>query len=135
MRELSNPTPELATQIMAEVEFPDRLVGYKMNPMSGYEQTSIYSLEEAVPFLYMDSLGQLLAKGNGGSMGYLDLPKLQQFVANALGDQELALAIQEEMDAAESYRDQIGPIRELIINRLEQCQEVLALSTEDNIQE
>lgn len=132
MQELNKPTPELAAKVMAEVEFPDRLVGYKMNPMSGYEQTSIYSLQECVPFLYMDDLGQLLAKGNAGSMGYMDLETLQKWVGDVLGDTELSTALRKEMDAVESYREQIAPVRELIIKRLEQCQEVLNPTTEED---
>ena len=76
MVEFSEPSDELAARILGEVGFEERFVGTKMTPMAGNRVFSIYSFEEAVDFLHMDSLEDLLNVERHPSVGYLDLEQL-----------------------------------------------------------
>ena len=73
MKNLSTPSRELASRILKEVKYEQRFAGTKMTPMAGNRLTSIYSFEEAVQFLHVDDLGDLMSMGSGASIGYLNL--------------------------------------------------------------
>ncbi|MDI3281340.1 MAG: hypothetical protein QJR13_08235 [Bacillota bacterium] len=121
MAVLSEPSRELALKLLREVEYEERLVGYKMSPATGNEQCSLYSLQEVADFLRMDSLEHYLLKGGHPFIGYIDLEELTRWVGEVLGDQELARALEEELKQGESYQSKVALVKPLLKQRLEQC--------------
>jgi len=94
MKPFQPPTKELATRILGEVDFPDRLIGHKMRRRMGPVPVSLYSFEEVVRFLTED-------------IPQIDLEDLHTWVGEKIGDKDLALAIEEisrkDMDDPEKF--------------------------------
>ena len=94
MKPFQPPTKELATRILGEVDFPDRLIGHKMRKRMGPVPVSLYSFEEVVRFLTED-------------IPQIDLQDLRTWVGEKIGDKDLARAIEEisrkEMDDPEKF--------------------------------
>lgn len=126
MVKLSEPSMELAERLLSEVGFEERFVGTKMTPMAGNRVSSIYSFEEAVDFLHMDSLEDLLAVGGRSSVGYLDLDQLKRWVREVFGDKELAEEMGKEIKKSNSYMDKVKIIKQLMQQRLSQCNKWLS---------
>ncbi len=132
---LSQPSRELATRLLRRVSFKERLIGFRSNPGPGDLEESIYSFEEASFFL------------DGGDLTGMDwvnsIPfnALKKWVGETLGDKELALAIGEiasEVDKAPNPFQEvlkrielIPPVKALMKQRLEQCEEVLGIVREE----
>ena len=121
---LLKPPKEIATKIVREVGFEERLVGVTMLPMAGTQVSSIYSFQEAVEFLHMDSLQDLLAVGSRSHIGYLDLDQLKTWVSEVFGDKELAERIDKEIQNSGSYAERVKVIKELMQERLSQCKDM-----------
>jgi len=94
MKPFRPPTKELATRILGEVDFPDRLIGHKMRKRMGPVPVSLYSFEEVVRFLTED-------------IPQIDLEDLHTWVGEKIGDRDLARAIEEisrkDMDDPEKF--------------------------------
>ncbi|MBO8126887.1 MAG: hypothetical protein H0Z38_06605 [Firmicutes bacterium] len=120
MAELSKPSPELAAKILKEVEYDNRLVGLMMTPMSGSFERSLWSFEEAVNFLHIDKD----LHSNQASIRYIDLNLLQRWIAEVFSDTELAAAIRNEIAKYKTFGERVNPVRELMLERLNQCKTV-----------
>jgi hypothetical protein len=114
MKPFQPPTKELATRILGEVGFPDRLIGHKMRRRMGPVPVSLYSFEEVVRFLTED-------------IPQIDLEDLYAWVGEKIGDKDLARAIEEisrkEMDDPEKHLH----IRGLMAARLGQSRRIARL--------
>jgi len=127
--ELSDVSRELATRLLSEVEFDDRLTGWEMRQMSGSEQKFIYGFQEALDFMKIPEFGDLFSPGAGGSIGYLDFEELRKWIAEVLGDRELAEAISEVQAGTSSYAEGVSEVGALMNQRLKQCRQILGLPT------
>ena len=127
--ELSDVSRELATRLLSEVEFEDRLTGWQMRQMSGSEQRFIYGFQEALDFMKVPEFGELFSPGAGGSIGYLDFDELTKWVAEVLGDRQLAEAISEVQAGTSSYSEGVSEVGALMNHRLKQCRQILGLPT------
>lgn len=125
MKKLFDPSAELAYRLRQEVTYKDRLTGFKMTPMSGNRETSIYSFEEAVDFLHMDSLEDLMTLGSGASVGYIDLEQLSRWVSEVFGDVELAAEMDGEISKNTSYLENVTGLNKLMRQRLNQCKQIV----------
>jgi hypothetical protein len=105
MRGLSKPSAMLAGTLLSEIGFEERFVGVKMSPKAGNMLCSLYSFEEAVDFFETDRLGTLIGMGGGPAVRYLDLSRLQAWVREVFGDQELAEEMGKEIEKKKSYMD------------------------------
>ncbi len=123
---LSEPTKELATRLLAEVGFEERLRAANLTPMSGARQHSIYGFRQAINFLRIDEFEDLVAAGPRASIAYVDPDALRIWVAEVLGDTELADAIGGAIAEGTSYVETMRPVKELMEYRLSQCEAVLA---------
>ena len=121
MTSLAKPSPALAAALLSEIGFEDRFVGVKMSPKAGNRLCSIYSFEEAIAFFETDSLGTLVGIGGGSALGYLDLSRLQGWVREVFGDQELAEEMGKEIEKKKSYVATAKNVRQLMQQRLDQC--------------
>lgn len=124
MADLSEPTPELAARARREVGYEERLTGITLNQMAGTIPHDLYTLDAAASFLRVDSLQALLAPGGRASIHYIDPGALARWVGEVLGDTELADALREAVAQEEVYANQVGPVRALLEQRLEQFRRV-----------
>jgi hypothetical protein len=114
MKPFQPPTKELATRILGEVDFQDRLIGHKMRTRMGPVPVSLYSFEQVVRFLIED-------------IPQIDLDDLEEWIGEKIGDKDLARAIGEidrrEMDDPEKLLH----IRGLMMARLGQSRRIRRL--------
>lgn len=129
---LSEPPEELVTKLLSRVGLEERLVGLKMTPMSGVQQYPIHGFRQAVNFLRLDSAGEVLAMGPRASIPYVDPKVLERWVAEVFGDTDLADAIRKATNRGNNYVERMGRIRELMEQRLNQCE--AALGDESSVQ-
>lgn len=125
MTRLSNVNEKQAVKLMSEVDYGKHLQGSKITAMTGGIPVLIMSLQEVKEFLYVGDPESLSLKGGGGRINYLDLNELKIWTAEVFGDQELANAIDEEIEKGSSYVERIQPIKQLIEERLAQCKALL----------
>jgi uncharacterized membrane protein len=125
MARLSKPPVALASRVLNEVGFEDRLVGVKMTQRVGNIVYSIYSFEEAMEFLRVANLEDLLHTGSSSSVGYVDQKRLRRWVSEVFGDEELAKEIDKEIERSENYKDWTINIKSLMKQRLSQCKKIL----------
>lgn len=126
---LSMPTRDLATRLMGQVSFEDRVLGVMSHPAGGQNWDALYSFQEATQFM-----------GVGGDWMCSIAPDvLKKWIGDTLGDKELAQAIGEIAKVLDSCQDSferekkeielIGPISQLMEKRLRQAREVLGEET------
>jgi hypothetical protein len=121
---LSEPKPELAARLLAAVGFEQRLVGLKMAAMGGSNPSELYSLNEVANFIHVDDYETAL-RDQHATVGYVDPSALSRWVAEVLGDEELAAAITECAPQGAFYGSVAMSLKELLLERLAQCQAVL----------
>ncbi len=109
MSKLNNPEKELISRVTGEVGFHDRLVGYRMGERSGPLRTSLYSFREVVNFL-------------GNSFPQLPFNDLETWVKDTIGDPELAQSISDAVREEPTDYDRTHRIRNLMMERLAQCE-------------
>jgi hypothetical protein len=122
---LSQPSMEMATRILTELGFKERLVGSQITEMAGEQEEYIYSFKEATDLLHCDVTG---LKGSG-SIGYIEPNKLAEWIRSIFGDKELAQVIEEKIKEGSSYKDRAEAIRPLMEQRLKQCKEIAGEET------
>lgn len=121
---LREPTLELATRLMDEVEFEKRLVGLKMAAMGGSNPSSLHSLVEVADFIQIGDYESAM-RDNHTTVGYIDPSALAQWVAEVLDDEELASAIRAKAAEGDFYGKVAGPIKTVLLERVAQCRQVL----------
>ncbi|MDA3935238.1 MAG: hypothetical protein PF636_00020 [Actinomycetota bacterium] len=125
MSELAAPTPERAEHILREVDYEKRLVGIKMAAMGAGNHSSLYTLAGVASFIHIDDY-ETAMRDTKSTVGYIDPSALARWVSEVLEDEELATAVLEREAAGENYGSVAMPIKELLLERIEQCREVLA---------
>ena len=108
MRTLSTPDEHLRARVLREVDFEERLVGYRMRERTGPMPESLYSFEEVVHLL-------------ADKFPYVSPERLRQWVDSVTGDSELAAAIAGAIREETNDRDRILRIQSLMGERLCQC--------------
>ena len=114
MAMLSAPNEDLTTRVLREVDFPQRLVGYRMRERLGAIQVSLYSFEEVVHLL-------------GDKFPYVSPEQLQQWVETVTEDAELAVAIAAVIQKETNDRDRMLRVGTLMAERLCQCKKAVQL--------
>ena len=108
MENLSTPSKKVISQILQEVDFKDRIIGYSVNFRSGPDRISLYSLEEVFALLIVPH-------------PQVDFNQLAMWVRDIIQDEELADRIKTVIAHKASNRDTVLRIRNLIGWRLIQC--------------
>ncbi len=108
MEKLTLPSKALATRILTEVGFEERLMGYRLHERTGAMSITLYSFEEVVGLL-------------NGPHPRIDFNRLEKWVREIMGDLELAGKIRELLKEDMSDRDRSSGIRDLMALRLHQC--------------
>jgi hypothetical protein len=114
MKPFQPPTKELATRILEEVDFQDRLIGHKMRRRMGPVPVSLYSFEQVVRFLIED-------------IPQIDLDDLQTWVGEKIGDKDLARAIEEIGRREIDDPEKLLHVRGLMMARLGQSRRIWRL--------
>ncbi len=109
---LSKPNDEIKQRVLNDVEFADRLIGYRMHRRAGPAPVSLYSFAEVV--------GLLL-----NPHSQLDFEQLAKWVREVITDPELADQIDEQRRRDRSDFVKAQKIRELMALRILQCKSVL----------
>jgi len=124
MTPLTEPTPESAARLMADVEYEQRLTGLKMAAMGGSNPSALHSLADVANFIHVSDYSTAL-HDNHATVGFIDPQALARWVAGVLGDEELAGAVRECAAHGEFYGAVAMPIKELLLERVAQCRAVL----------
>ena len=124
--ELTESNRELATRILRDVSYEERIIGQEMSGTHGNDDITLYNLQEVADFLHVDAQEDLMATGGGASIGYIDLNELQTWIAKVLGDVELANAVGEEILHMDSYAVCAESIKAMLTERLRQCHVLLS---------
>ena len=121
MLSLPEPSRDVASRVVGEVDFEERLLGVKMRPMVGNQEHFIYSVKEVIEFLRMERVEDLLTPGSKEYVGYIDTHILKKWIAEVIEDKDLAEAIKEEIERSDNFKDQVTAIKALITARFSQC--------------
>ena len=108
MARLKKPGAALAAKVLSEVGFEHRLVGYRLSPRTGPMAVPMYSLKEVVNLL-------------AGPHPRMDLGALADWVAEALGDEDLAQAMRAALKKGKHNEDRTRRVHDLMALRLDQC--------------
>ncbi len=125
MNRLSEVKGELAAKLLSEVEFDQHIIGTRYHAMSGGTPIYITGLKEVAVFLHFGSPKSLLTLGGGGTINYIDFTNLRNWISDVFGDQELAKAIDREIETGTCFANTVGPIKQLLEERIAQCESVL----------
>jgi hypothetical protein len=136
MPELDRPSRQLADRLLSKLGYEGRLLASEISPYSGCNDLWLFSLKEAAEFLDADPR---VLNDMTGFMRFIEPDDLRKWAGEVLGDAELAGSIGDLMkgseacqDSLEKYRkkiEAIQPIKELLLARLKQCDEVLGEET------
>ncbi len=119
------PTAEFVEQALREVEWGDRLIGYMMTPTTGNKTRDMYSLPEAVQFLFGTKWdAPLLQAGYKGGINWVDVQQLVDWLRDVIGDVELADAVDRDVLGLGVYREQSMALLELFTERMNQYRAV-----------
>ncbi len=108
MGKLKAPSNGLIKRILAEVDFEDRMEGYRLRERSGPLPVLMYRFEEVVSFL-------------NDSHPRLDFKKLEEWVRRIMDDPELAEKIDGAIKKGNSDLERTCLIRDWMEERLTQC--------------
>ncbi len=111
MDQLEEPAAELVSNVLSEVGFEDRLIGYRLRERSGMTAITLYSFEEVVVLL-------------SDAHPRLDFSRLEKWLRETINDQELAVKIKQVMEQKASDQEKSLGIRDLMLKRLVQCRKI-----------
>ncbi|MDI6901568.1 MAG: hypothetical protein QMC79_07760 [Anaerosomatales bacterium] len=122
---LTPPSVELVDRALRDLDYEDRLVGYKMTPSAGNDRANLYSLPQAIVFLLgtrWDS--PMLTPGFKGAINWVDLNAFANWLRDAVGDAPLASAVEEHVLPLDSYYAQVQTLSRVLGMRMDQYREV-----------
>lgn len=110
MAALKQPSEELVRHILREVSFEERFEGYGLRERSGPKRETMYRFEELVSFL-------------NDQHPRFDFDDLAAWLRDIMQDVELADHVNTAVSKAMSNQARCEAVRELLQERLAQCQE------------
>jgi hypothetical protein len=109
MNSLKQPEPDLITRVLGEVDFAQRLVGYRYRGRWSSIPADLYSVRE-VALLLSDKCPAI------------ELDRLEQWLRDTIGDTELADLVAAIVEQSEvNDRERLRQVRALLDERLAQC--------------
>ena len=111
MKTLTVPSQEVASRVLGEVGFEDRLIGSTLHVRGGVRTVSLYSLEE-IFILLKEPYPQI------------DLDQLENWIRSVIQDEELADRVKAVFSQKAHEQDVIPLIRDLVGWRLIQCKQL-----------
>ena len=136
---LTVPTKEQATSFTRELGFEDRFMGYVLKA-SGQMPVTVYTLKAAILFLGQDNTASTVVDqfpGHDVHVAYMEPKSLVNWIREAIGDVELADAIEAASSAIpeeSGYPLQLRSMRELMSQRYLQCMDVLGIGPDAGVE-
>ena len=112
MKRLSKPSKGLMKRLLNEVNFEERLIGYRLRQRTGPMPVTLYSFSEVVALL-------------NDPHPRMDFNLLERWIRETMGDIELAGRIKEEIEKDCSNQEKSFLIRDLAGERFLQCRKIL----------
>jgi hypothetical protein len=118
MKKLLEPSKKLASRILTEVEFEDRLMGYRLRERTGPVAMTLYSFSEVVGLL-------------NDPLPRIDFNRLAQWIREVMGDAELAGKIQEVIEEDCGQQERLWRIKDLMEERLLHAKKIVEKQRDD----
>ena len=112
MTPLSTPSKELALRILSEVDFDQRIEGFRLRERAGIIPTRMYSFSEVVGFL-------------SDSFPKIDFTALSHWIRSVMKDPELSDRVMTTAGSDASDLDKTRQIRDLMGLRLVQSKKII----------
>ncbi len=125
MTTLTKPTEEEARRFTRAVDGGRAFVGTVMSPSAGSSAARLLSLGMVQQFLEDRTIEDFRAAGLRLNIHYADFGFLAQWFDEVIGDAELAGAISELHATGEAFGMLVPRVKELLQERIDQCEEVL----------
>ncbi len=125
MTTLTKPTEEEARRFTRAVDGGQAFVGTVMSPSAGSSAARLLSLGMVQQFLEDRTIEDFRAAGLRLNIHYADFGFLAQWFDEVIGDAELAGAISELHATGEAFGMLVPRVKELLQERIDQCEEVL----------
>lgn len=123
MAALSTPTRRQAQHWVREVGLLDTLRAAEFTPTAGPSPRRLSCLAHVAAFLVpIDDIDPTMIKA---TINYVAPQALAAWTREAIGDAELAAAMEEVIASGKAYGFLVPPLRELVVERLAQCTELL----------
>ena len=102
-------TPSLAEaeHMLRELDWGQHFVGVVMSAAVGEQRMYVYSLKEAVQYLYGGTAGLGFASGSKGSVCWYDTEAFIAWTRDMVGDQALAAALADAYEASASHHEAV----------------------------
>ena len=117
---------EAAKRLMRHFEPEEALEAGVLTPMAGTRPVRLFSLEQAEEFLVIHTGNHIDPNNKWSTINYVEPASLSRWIADKLGDAELASAIDEIIATRKAYGFLVPDIKKLLAARLAQCEELLA---------
>ena len=109
---LLRPDKTLARRLLTEVDFDDRIQGYRLGKRTGALPITMYSFTEVAGFL-------------SGTYTVMDYERLETWIRKVFGDHELAEKIRKVNLSGKNKPEKSRAIKELVVYRLVQCKKIV----------
>lgn len=121
----SEPSEELVTHAVRELDYAERLVVYKMNPAAGNHASDVYNFPSLINNLFGTRWDRLMLEGSKTSLVWVEPEAIANWLREVIGDVELADAIRAAMVGIDDYKGRLDAITPLFRERVAQYRAVL----------
>lgn len=115
-----------AERITRHFEPEEALEAGILTPMAGTRPVRLFSLKEAERFLVVPDGSVVTPGSTWATVNYVDPANLARWIAEKLGDTELAEAVNEVVSTRKAYGFLVPEIKALLAERLALCDALLA---------
>lgn len=121
----ATPSVPEAEHLLRELDWGQHFVGVVMSAAVGEQRMYVYSLKEAVQYLYGGTAGLGFASGSKGSVCWYDTDAFIAWARDMLGDKPLAAALADAYEAAPSHHEAVRSMGVIVAQRYRQLQDVV----------
>lgn len=111
--------------MLRELDWGQHFVGVVMSAAVGEQRMYVYSLKEAVQYLYGGTAGLGFASGSKGSVCWYDTEAFIAWTRDMVGDQALAAALADAYEASASHHEAVRNMGVIVAQRYQQLQGVV----------
>ena len=103
--------------MLRELDWGQHFVGVVMSAAVGEQRMYVYSLKEAVQYLYGGTAGLGFASGSKGSVCWYDTEAFIAWTRDMVGDQALAAALADAYEASASHHEAVRNMGVIVAQR------------------
>ncbi|NTU88724.1 MAG: hypothetical protein HGA54_02300 [Actinobacteria bacterium] len=132
--EVLTPSIEQAQRTLCDVATGDIIVGTVFTPRSGQMPARMKSVHEVSQFLE-DLTGRDYAVVSRKNIHHIDYSSLVTWIRDTVGDSDLATVVDELISDGRAFGMLSGEVKEVLSDRVRQCERVLGPSlTEEGLE-